>query len=63
MCGFTGFFLRRPSLQFDFDPNEKLGNMTNQIAHRGPDAIGYWKDALLDCFWTSKTAILDRRKR
>ena len=43
-------FLRRPSLQFDFDPNEKLENMTNQIAHRGPDAKVIGKMHLMDCF-------------
>lgn len=39
MCGISGYF--SPSKVFS---EEELHSMTNALAHRGPDAFGYFKD-------------------
>ena len=39
MCGICGFVYRaRP----DYDADGVIGRMTDRIAHRGPDADGFW---------------------
>lgn len=40
MCGITGFLARRVSN----NQHSILRVMTDQIYHRGPDAVGYWHD-------------------
>ncbi|HSG47070.1 MAG TPA: asparagine synthase (glutamine-hydrolyzing), partial [Longimicrobiales bacterium] len=42
MCGFAGFLLpqRAPS----WDPQDVLADMTESLAHRGPDDHGLWSD-------------------
>jgi len=42
MCGIAGYF--SPAGLFS---EEQLHKMTNSIAHRGPDAFGYFKDRLV----------------
>ena len=60
MCGFTGFFLKLTSGQINFNPHQKLERMSSQIAHRGPDAEGYWGDVSNGLFLAHRRlAILD----
>lgn len=43
MCGITGFLAKRA----EFDPDKArlfLKSMTDALAHRGPDAEGFWLD-------------------
>lgn len=42
MCGLTGFVLASKRLQ---DPQRVLQDMTDTLAHRGPDGEGVWFDA------------------
>src|SRR4051812_5551938 len=42
MCGIAGF-LSTEGVSFDQDKTLRL--MTDQLAHRGPDDVGYWIDS------------------
>lgn len=44
MCGIAGY-LYPPERAFEISPRDVLTTMTGAIAHRGPDADGYWFDA------------------
>lgn len=44
MCGIAGFFATSQSIESQ-DGAHILKHMTNSIAHRGPDADGFWSDA------------------
>ncbi len=41
MCGFTGFYSWNVSAE---KQSEVIVKMTNAIAHRGPDSMGFWND-------------------
>ena len=40
MCGICGFLMHTPERL----PEGTLRRMTDSIAHRGPDADGFWED-------------------
>lgn len=50
MCGITGLFLTSPTEAWQFEPRQVLQNMNLSIAHRGPDADGFFLDEQRRCF-------------
>lgn len=59
MCGITGFwdFLKNKSLEAQ---TKYLHQMTESIAHRGPDSFGYWQDDKSDLhFGHRRLSIVD----
>ena len=59
MCGITGYLSKNNNLSHDH-LSHAIENMTQSLAHRGPDNRGVWVDANDQiCLGHSRLAIID----
>ncbi len=62
MCGIAGIIMHKKNAQFvdSTDLSHYIQEMTNMLAHRGPDGEGYWKNSSGDvAFGHRRLAVID----